>query len=360
MEESNQVLIDELLKEAVSKGASDVHLSYNTPPIIRVSGVLQPLGGYSALNDDDLKDILGQIMIDSKIEILYKEREIDDSYEMSSKERFRINVFFEKDHLAFAMRLIPPHIPELVELNLPSSYYEFCKLPQGLIIIAGSSGTGKSTTLASMLNWINKTRNAHVVAIEDPIEYMFESDKCLIHQRELRLDTLSWDKALKSALREDADIILIGETRDFETLQLTLKAAETGHLVLTTIHAYSASQAIERIIGMFPENKQAQAKMQLSITLEAIFTQTLVKGIDPNMRYPAVETLIATDAVRHTIREGNTHFIDNIINTGVDLGMYSLERSLAELVNNKKVSIEEALANSRKPDEVMRFIKNIK
>lgn len=357
MEESNDLLIDDILKTAVNNGASDIHLSHGAPPIMRVAGTLQPLEGYPALSDDDLKSILGQIMVETKIELFFKEREIDDAYEMTSKERFRVNAYFERDHIAFAMRLIPPHIPELSELNLPSSYYEFCKIPQGLVLVAGPSGTGKSTTLASMLNWINKNRNAHIVTIEDPIEYMFESDKSLIHQRELRLDTMSWDRSLKSALREDADILLVGETRDYETLQLTLKAAETGHLVFTTIHAYSASQAVERIIGMFPENKQAQAKMQLSITLEAIFTQTLVKGIEPHSRYPAVEILIATDAVRHTIREGNTHFIDNIINTGLDLGMLSLERSLAELVNNKKVTLEEALANSRKPEEVMRFLK---
>ncbi len=352
--------VDEILAEAVKLGASDVHLTVNAPPIVRVTGQLKPIANYSPLTEEDLKVAVSQMLSESKLEILFKQREIDSAYEINSKERFRVNAFFEKDKLAVAMRLIPPHIPTLDELHLPHMFYEFCKLPQGLVLLAGPSGVGKSTTIAAMINWINENRNTHIITIEDPIEYLFESNKSLIQQRELHLDTLSWDKSLKSALREDADILLVGETRDFETLQLTLKAAETGHLVFTTIHAFSAAQAIERIIGMFPENKQVQARMELSMTLEGIFVQTLVKGVEEHMRYPAIEILVATDAVKHTIREGNTHFIDNIISTGIESGMQSLERSLAELVNNGKVKLEDALANSRKPDEVIRFVKSKK
>ncbi len=360
MPDNNPVQVDDVLRKAVQLNASDVHLSFNTPPISRTAGVLSPISGFGALSEDDLKAIVIQLLPESKIELLYKNREIDSAYELTTKERFRVNIFFEKDKLAFALRLIPPHIPTLDELNIPHIYYEFCKLPAGLVVVAGPSGVGKSTTLAAMINWINQNRNTHIVTIEDPIEYLFKSDKSLIQQRELHLDTMSWEKSLKSALREDADVIFVGEVRDFETLHLTLKAAETGHLVLTTIHAFSASQAIERIIGMYPENKQSQARMQLSVVLEGIFTQTLVPGIDKSKRYPAVEILIATDAVKNTIREGNSHFIDNIINTNIESGMQSIERSLAELVNDKKVSLEVAMASSRKPDEVVRFIKRKK
>lgn len=357
MPENNPVQIDDVLRQAVQSKASDVHLAFNTPPIMRIAGILQPVKGYGTLTDDDLKSVVIQVLSESKIELLYKNREIDTAYELSSKERFRINIFFERDKLSFAMRLIPPHIPSLDELHIPHIYYEFCKLPAGLVIVAGPSGVGKSTTLAAMINWINQNRNTHIVTVEDPIEYLFQSNKSLIQQRELHIDTMSWEKSLKSALREDADVLFVGEVRDFETLQLTLKAAETGHLVFTTIHAYSAAQALERIIGMYPENKQSQARMQLSVVLEGVFTQTLVRGIDQSQRYPAVEILIATDAVKHTIREGNTHFIDNIINTNIESGMQSLERSLAMLVNDGKVTLEEAMSNSRKPDEVVRFVK---
>ena len=255
-----------------------------------------------------------------------------------------------------AFRLIPLYIPTLNELNLPNSLYNFCSVPQGLVLVTGPAGVGKSTTLASMMNWINQNKNAHIVTIEDPIEYRLESNQALIHQRELHTDTNDWVRALRSALREDINILLVGETRDSETMQLTLKAAETGHLVFTTLHAYSATQAVERIISLFPESKQEQARMQLSLVLNVIVTQTLVKGIDESKRYPALEIMIATDAVRNTIREGNSHQLDNIINTGYELGMISMERSLAGLVNNGLVTVDEATFHARKIDEFVRFL----
>lgn len=358
--ENNNWHIDDILRDTIKERASDVHLSVGMPPVARVAGVLRPLAGYHQLTDDDLKVVLTEIVNETKIEKLYQNKELDTAYEISSKERFRVNIFFQKDKLAFAIRFIPSTIPTLDQLNLPTLYYEYCKLKSGLVIVAGPSGVGKSTTLAAMLNWININRNTHVITIEDPMEFGFESNKSLIQQREMNIDTNSFENALRSALREDADVIFVGETRDYETLQLALKAAETGHLVLTTLHAYSAVQAIERIIGMYPENKQAQARLQLSVVLEGIFIQTLVQGIDKSKRYPAVEILVANDAVKNTIREGNTHYLANIISTNIDAGMQTLERSLAELVNQGLVSLDDAISQSRDPKEVIRYIKDAK
>ena len=355
--ENNNWHIDDILRDAVKNQASDIHLSIGMAPIVRIAGVLRPLEGYQQLTDDDLKVVLTEMLNETKIEKLYQTKESDSSYEISSKERFRVNIFFQKDKLAFSIRFIPSTIPTLEILNLPSMYYEYCKLRSGLIIVAGSSGVGKSTTLAAMLNWINTNRNTHVITIEDPVEFAFESNKSLIQQREMALDTNSFGGALRSALRQDADIIYVGETRDLETLELAVKAAETGHLVLTTLHAYSTVQAIEGIIGMYPENRQAQARMQLSVVLEGLFIQTLVQGVDKSKRYPAVEILVATDAVKNTIREGNTHYLSNIISTNIESGMQTLERSLAELVNKGLVTLDDAIAQSRDPKEVVRHTK---
>ncbi len=351
-----QYFIDEILMEAVKMRASDVHLTTKVPPTVRVNGTLMPLPGYDVLTEEQIKILASQILTDEQLEIFYSEKDLDTGYEVDSKDRFRVNVYFERGRIAMALRLIPPYIPTLQELHLPQILYEFCKLPQGLVIVSGPVGTGKSTTIASLINWINKNKNKHIMTIEDPVEYNIESDKSLIHQRELQVDTKEWSRALRSALREDLNVLVVGETRDYETMQLTLKAAETGHLVFTTLHAYSASQCVERIIGMFPEQKQEQARMQLSMVLEGTVTQSLVKGIDPTKRFPALEIMLGTDSVKNNIREGNTHFLDNIISTSSELGMISMERSLAELVNSGQVKLEEAASHARKPDEFVRFL----
>ena len=350
------IYIDELLAKAITEKASDVHISTNLPPIVRVTGKLKPLAGYEPLTEDNVKIIASQILTEEQLELLYRQKDIDTSYEVSNKERFRVNVYFERGNLALAFRLIPLYIPSLNELNIPTTLYNFCKDPQGLVLVTGPAGVGKSTTLASMMNWINQNRNSHLITIEDPVEYRLESNQALIHQRELHTDTNDWVRALRSALREDINILLVGETRDSETMQLTLKAAETGHLVFTTLHAYSASQAVERVLSLYPETKQEQARMQLSLVLNVVITQTLVKGIDESKRYPAVEIMVATDAVRNIIREGHTHQLDNIINTSFESGMISMERSLAGLVNNGLVSVEEATFHAKKPDEFIRFL----
>ena len=351
-----EIFIDELLSKAITEKASDVHISTNLPPIIRVTGMLKPLKDFPRISEDQIKIIVSQILNEDQLELLYKQKDIDVSYEVSNKERFRVNIYFERGDLAIAFRLIPLYIPSLGELNLPNSLYNFCNIPQGLNLITGPAGVGKSTTIAALINWINENKNAHIVTIEDPIEYRFESNQALIHQRELHTDTNDWVRALRAALREDINILLVGETRDSETMQLTLKAAETGHLVFTTLHAYSSSQAVERVLSLFPEAKQEQARMQLSLVLNVIVTQTLVKGIDESKRYPALEIMIGTDAVKNTIREGQTHQLDNIISTSYDAGMVTLERSLAGLVNQGLVSIEEAQTHARRVDEFTRFL----
>jgi twitching motility protein PilT len=355
-EEKSTFLIDELLEKTIAKGASDLHLSNEMPPIVRVTGILQPLSGFKKLAANDIEYIVGQLLTENQLEELYREKEMDSSYAIGDKGRFRVNVFFERRTLAVAFRYIPTKLPNLEELALPTMLYEFCKLPQGLVLITGASGQGKSTTIAALINWINQNKNAHIITIEDPIEYMFTSNKALIQQREIRIDTLRWTHALKSALREDANIILIGEIRDYETMNLAITAAEKGHLVLATIHTYSADQTIEHVIGMFPEHQQHQARMQFAAVLEGTVTQNLVKGIDPSKRYPAIELMIATNAIKNIIREGNAQFIYNNINTNFDIGMITMEKSLAELVNSGKVELDEALAKAKHPNEMLRYI----
>lgn len=355
---SKEYLIDELLLKMMQSKAADLHLSAGLPPTAQISGDLEPLPGFDVFDKEETTYLVSQLFTEEQISILYEEKELNSLYEMDNKSRFRVNAYFEKGRLAVAIRRIPEHIPTLDELNMPHILYEFCKLPQGLIILSGASGMGKSSTAAAMINWINQNRSIHVVTIEDPIEYIFESDKSLIHQRELYVDTLSWSNALKSALRESADVIFIGEIQDTETMLLAITAAEMGHLVITSMHAYSSVQTVDRIVGMFPEQQQSQVRMQLASVVEGIINQTLVRGIDQSKRYPAVEIMIANTAVRNTIREGKSHFLHNLINTSGDLGMITMEKSLAELVTSGKINLEDALTKSSNTDEIIRYTKS--
>ncbi len=254
------------------------------------------------------------------------------------------------------MRLIPAKIPQLEDLHLPKTLSNFSKLRQGLILLTGPTGHGKSTSIASIINEINENRSVHIVTVEDPIEYVYPSRKSLIAQREMHLDTHSWEISLRSVLREDPDVVLIGEMRDYETIEAVLTIAETGHLVFATLHTNSASQSVDRIVGVFPENQQAQVQMQLSNVLEAIVSQRLVPGLKGG-RYPATEVLLATGAVRNVIREGKTHLLDNIIQTSSGVGMQTLETSLAGLVKDGKVSLDTALSYSLKSEDLLREVK---
>lgn len=348
--------IHDLLQKTVSSKASDLHLTVGSPPTLRIAGQLSPVANAPKLDAKQVEDLVSQLLSEEQQQRLKEEREIDLSFSLSDVARFRINAFHQKGYPAASLRLIPFKVPTIEELNLPKILYDFCKLPQGFVLITGPAGQGKSTTLAAMINEINETREVHIITIEDPIEYVFESNKALIEQREMYLDTLSWHTALRSALREDPNVVLVGEMRDFETMAAAMTIAETGHLVFATLHTNSAAQTVNRIVDVFPEDQQQQIKTQLASSLEGVVSQRLLPAIGGG-RLPACEVLLATPAVRSVIREGKTHQIDNIIATSYDLGMISLNRSLAELVKNGKVSLDVAKMRTLNPEELIRMVR---
>lgn len=348
--------IQEILETAVSRSASDIHLMVGAFPTLRIDGKLEPLTKSDAPTAEVIERLVLSLCSPEQKELLIANREIDFSFALGELARFRVNAFYQKGYLSAALRLVPSKIPVLEELHLPKVFANFAKLRQGFVLVTGPTGHGKSTSLASIINQINEERNAHVITIEDPIEYVYPSRKALIVQREMHLDTHSWDIALRSALREDPDVMLIGEMRDYETIEAALTIAETGHLVFATLHTNSASQTLDRVVGVFPDSQQAQIRLQLSSVLEAIISQRLVPGIGGG-RFPATEILLATPAVRNVVREGKTHLLDNIIQTSTELGMVTLESSLATLIKGGKISLETALSYSLKPTELMRLAK---
>src|SRR3990167_11324714 len=349
--------IQELLEEALRRGASDVHLMVGAYPTLRIDGKLVPVTRGPTPTPENIEKLVLSLTSPEQKELLMTNKEIDFSFALGEVARFRVNAFYKKGYLSAALRLIPSRIPKLDELHLPKVLGNFAKLRQGFILMTGPTGHGKSTAIASIINEINETRSAHVVTIEDPIEYVYPSRKCLIAQREMHLDTHSWEIALRSVLREDPDVVLIGEMRDYETIEAALTTAEPGHLVFATLHTNSAAQTMDRIVGVFPEHQQDQIKMQLSNVLEAVISQRLIPAIDKG-RYPATEVLISTGAVRNVIREGKTHLIDNIRQTAAAVGMTTLESALADLVKSGKVSLEAALSYSLNPDSLMRLVKS--
>src|SRR3989344_2019196 len=293
--------IQEILELAVQRAASDVHLQVGAYPTLRIDGKLEPITKSDPPTPEIIEKLVLSLCSPEQKELLIANREIDFSFALGELARFRVNAFYQKGYLSAALRLVPSKIPALEELHLPKIFSNFAKLRQGFVLITGPTGHGKSTSLASIINQINEERNCHVITIEDPIEYVYPSRKALIVQREMHLDTHSWDIALRSALREDPDVMLIGEMRDYETIEAALTIAETGHLVFATLHTNSASQTLDRIVGVFPEHQQDQIKMQLSNVLEAVISQRLIPAIDKG-RYPATEVLISTGAVRNVIR----------------------------------------------------------
>ena len=293
------------------------------------------------------------LLTNEQKDLLLANKEIDFSYALADA-RFRINVYFQKASLAAALRHLPQKIRTIEELSLPKLYHEFVNLRQGFILVTGPTGHGKSTTLAAILNEINTTRDAHIVTIEDPIEYIYPKSRSIISQREMHTDTHSWNVALRSVLREDPDVVLIGEMRDYETIAAALTIAETGHLVFATLHTNSASQTIDRIVDVFPDKQQMQVRLQLASTLEAVLSQRLLPGLGGGRR-PATEILISTPAVQTSIREGKTHLVDNIIQTSGDMGMSLLEVSLASLVKSGAVSLDVAKEYALRPEELIRL-----
>jgi len=346
--------ITNLLKIAVERQASDLHLMVNLPPTLRINGLLSPLSK-EALTVETIKELIKQLLNSEQEEVLLANKELDFSFRYEDQARLRINVYHERNRLAAAIRLLPRKIRSIDDLNLPKILHQFIHLNQGFILVTGPTGHGKSTTLAAMIEEINQNRRCHIITIEDPIEYVYSSAKSIISQREMHSDTHSWEVALRSCLREDPDVVLIGEMRDYETIAAALTVAETGHLVFATLHTNSAAQTIDRIVDVFPPHQQEQVKLQLANSLEAVVSQRLLPSLN-NGRIPACEILIDTPAVRTTIREGKTHLIDNIINTSAEFGMISLETDLARLVKLGKISLDTAKAWATKPAELMRQI----
>lgn len=348
--------IKALLETTISKNASDLHLITKVPPILRINGVLNPIAGQVPLTKEEAEKLIFSLVNEEQKEILLVNKELDFSFAYGDKARFRVNVYHQKGEIAAALRLIPMKIPSIEELNLPEICHEFTKLKQGFILVVGPTGHGKSTTLASIIEEINQNRSEHIVTIEDPVEYVFEHKKSIVSQRELKADTHSWPIALRSCLREDPNVVMIGEMRDLETMAMTLTIAETGHLVFSTLHTNSAAQSIDRVIDVFPEHQQEQVRMQFSASIEAILSQRLLPCLEGG-RIPATEILVATPAVRTAVREGKTHMIDNIIQTSAEMGMKLLETDLARLVKTGKISLDVARTYAFRPEELIRLAK---
>jgi twitching motility protein PilT len=350
--------IQQMLQLVCEHNASDLHLVVGAPPSIRVDGHLMPIENESVLVPEASQQLIYGILNDRLRELLLANKEIDFSYQFGDFGRFRVNAYYQRGSLSAALRLIPTRIKSLDELRLPSVYQQLGELKQGFVLVTGPTGHGKSSSLAAIIEMINETRAEHIVTIEDPIEFLYQSKRSIISQRELHGDTHSWQVALRSVLREDPDVVLVGEMRDYETIAAALTVAETGHLVFATLHTNSAAQTIDRIIDVFPEHQQAQVRMQLSNVLEAVVAQRLIPATTGG-RIPATEILLATPAVKNTIREGKTHQIDNIIQTSGELGMMSLESSLAYWINSGELDLQLAQRYAFRPEELGRLVKGI-
>jgi twitching motility protein PilT len=379
--------IEQLLKEVVDHQGSDLHLTAGVPPVMRVWGKLTPLAGYPVLTPEDTYQLAYSMLNTLQKQKFEKNWELDLSYGVPGLGRFRVNVYRQRGAVGVAIRVIPHEVPHLEDLNLPGVLVELTRRPRGLILVTGPTGQGKSTTLAAMINQINEERSCHIVTIEDPIEYLHEHKRSVINQRELGFDTQSFPNALRAALREDPDVVLIGEMRDLETIAAALTIAETGHLVFATLHTANAAQSIDRIIDVFPPHQQQQVRVQLASVLEAVVSQILlpnqlflrrfgsqegyaaarqsgsvatVRRAWPTLeeigRVPAVEVMIATPAIRNLIREGKTHQIESAIQTGAEWGMQTMDQSLRDLYQRGLISFEDAIGKAIHPEELRKMI----
>jgi twitching motility protein PilT len=344
-----------LFSETIRLHASDLHLVVGYPPMLRIDGKLVPVQGSPILTPEEAKECIFQSFNDVQKELFLTNKEVDFSIGVNGG-RFRANVYFQKGTIAGDYRLIPNTIRSIDQLGLPPICHEFTKLRQGFILVTGPTGHGKSTTLAAMINKINETKAEHIVTIEDPIEYIYPKGMSIISQREMHQDSHSWNVALRSVLREDPDVVLIGEMRDLETIQAALTIAETGHLVFATLHTNSAAQTIDRIVDVFPENQQVQVRMQLASVIEGVLSLRLVPAVAGG-RVVVGEIMTGTPAIRTTIRDGKTHLIDNIIQTSAELGMMTIETALANAVKEGKISIETATSYAVRPEELGRILK---
>jgi twitching motility protein PilT len=342
-----------ILQAAIDHGASDIHIVANHPPMLRIHTVMTPMD-CPPLPAPMVEDYVKRMASPEALTNFEKHKDSDFSYQAPNLGRYRVNAHRQRGVTGIAMRTIKTKVPPLGNLNLPEVISRLTYLPRGLVLVTGDTGSGKSTTLASMIQAMNERYNAHIITLEDPVEYTLESRKCLIEQRELGQDMPSFASALKHALRQDPDIVLVGEMRDLETTALAMTAAETGHLVLSTLHTCSASQTVERIIDMYPANQQNQIRAMLANTLQAVISQTLFSRVDAKGMVPGVEVLLCTPAVRNLIREGRTFEIPNVIETSRALGMQSLDNSIAQLYFNGMISRDDAVAQATYPDKLER------
>ncbi len=358
----DDVHIDDLLKEVVRRNASDLHLCVGVPPILRIDGQLYRMN-FQPATPKQTQRLIYEILTDEQIQRFENNLELDFSYSLQDTARFRVNVYKERGCIAAAFRLIPRRIPTIRELELPTILEEIVMRPRGLVLVTGPTGHGKSTTLAAMINHLNNTKSLHIITIEDPIEYLHPHRKCIINQRELGEDTKSFPSALRAALREDPDVILVGEMRDPETIAIAITAAETGHLVLSTLHTNSAAETIDRIIDVFPPNQQPQIRVQLSMNLVAVISQQLLPRAPGAPRNPfgggriaAVEIMIANPAIRNLIREGKTYQIPSIIQTSAAEGMQTMDQALRDLYVRGFITYEDAIARAHNPEELKKLI----
>jgi twitching motility protein PilT len=349
--------IDTLLEQMVAHNASDLHLTVGSAPALRLRGHLHRLDQHERLTADETRQLLYRILSTEQQKQLELNRQIDLSYSIPGVARFRVNIFSQRESLAGAFRLIPAEIKTLEDLGVPASLYSLCDKPRGLVLVTGPTGSGKSTTLAALIDEINRNRADHIITIEDPIEFLHKHKRCLVNQRELGPDAVSFAEALRGALRQDPDVILLGEMRDLETIATALTAAETGHLVFATLHTQDASSTVDRLIDVFPAEQQGQVRAQIAGTLQGVVTQTLLPTADGQGRVPAVEILFPDDAVRNLIRQAKIEQIYSVMQTGTKRGMMTLEQSLADLVLRGVVAEEVALSRTSRPEQLEGLIR---
>ncbi len=346
----------DVLLEVIDRRASDLHITAGAPPMVRVRGRLTPIDGYPVLTPTDTREIVYSILNNAQRQKFENAWQLDFAYQIPGRARFRVNAYFQRAAVGAAFRLIPFEVVPLENLGLPASVADFSKRTRGLVLVTGPTGSGKSTTLASLIDVINSQREEHIMTIEDPIEFLHTHKKCLVNQRELGSDATSFNEALKAALRQDPDVILVGEMRDLETIGTAITAAETGHLVFATLHTQDTPQTIDRIVDVFPPGQQGQVRAQLSVALQGIMTQMLVPTADGAGRCVAAEVLVPTPAVRNLIREGKTHQIYSVIQTGGSQGMQTMDASLAQLVRAGRITRQAAEARAHSLEELRRLL----
>jgi twitching motility protein PilT len=345
--------VDTLLERAVELGASDLHLTSGSLPAVRLHGHIELLSDFPELDPDLVRELIYRITTTEQQKHLELQRQLDFAYGIRGVARFRVNAYYQRESLAAAFRTIPTEIKSLDELKLPAALHEFTTKPRGLVLVTGPTGSGKSTTLAALIDEINRTRSEHIITIEDPIEFMHTHRRCIVNQREVGQDATGFAEGLRGALRQDPDVILLGEMRDLETIATALTAAETGHLVFATLHTQSAPSTIDRIIDVFPAAQQDQVRMQLANSLQGIATQTLMPTSDGQGRVAALEILLLDDAIRNLIRQGKVEQVYSYMQTGTRRGMQTMEQSLTELITRRLITVPEALGRSSRPEALL-------